>query len=157
MPACDNLQLELVLYEPEIPQNTGSIMRLSVNIGAKLHLIRPIGFSLSESKLKRAGLDYQERANITIHNSFEDFLATCKPEALYLATTKTSQRYSDINYPAKSFIMFGPESRGLPSNLLSQYKSNLITIPMQKSGRSLNLATAVAIIGYDIWRQYNFS
>lgn len=148
----------IVLYQPEIPQNTGSIIRICVNTGCKLHIIEPFSFTLDEKKLKRAGLDYINKALITLHNDFESFINSTNPKNIYLCSTKADKYYSDVKFTQNDFLVFGPESRGLPQELMQSYTSNnKIKIPMHPDGRSLNLATAVSIITYEAWRQNNFA
>ena len=147
----------IVLFEPEIPPNTGNILRLSVNTGCKVHLIQSLGFSINDKQLKRAGLDYLSKADYTVHDSFTSFLSCCTPERLFLCSTKAHTRYTDVTYRPKDTFVFGPETRGLPHTLLASYKEETkIYIPMKANGRSLNLATAVAIIIYEAWRQVGF-
>ena len=147
----------IVLFEPEIPPNTGNIMRLAVNSGCMVHLIQPLGFSIDDKQLKRAGLDYMPKATYVVHNNFESFLSSYNPERLFLCSTKASTIYTSATYHPKDTFVFGPETRGLPAILLDSHKEeNKIYIPMKKNGRSLNLATAVAIIIYEAWRQVGF-
>lgn len=147
----------IVLFEPEIPPNTGNIMRLAVNSGCILHLIKPLGFAIDDKRLKRAGLDYIPKATYILHENFTSFLAACAPKRLFLCSTKANTKYTQIIYHPKDTFVFGPETRGLPTNLLNNYKEeNKIYIPMKANGRSLNLATAVAIIIYEAWRQIEF-
>ena len=148
----------IVLFEPEIPPNTGSVMRLAANTGCFLHLIKPLGFTLEDKYLKRAGLDYIERSNYVVHDSFQAFLAQFPESRVFLCSTKATSRYDTIRFRPGDILVFGPESRGLPTALLDSYtEAQKIYIPMQKTGRSLNLATAVAIIAYEAWRQIEFS
>jgi tRNA (cytidine/uridine-2'-O-)-methyltransferase len=147
----------IVLFEPEIPPNTGNIMRLAVNSGCVVHLIKPLGFSIDDKQLKRAGLDYMSKATYVIHDNFASFLSYCTPKRLFLCSTKANTKYTNVNYQPKDTFVFGPETRGLPTTLLDNYKEeNKIYIPMKANGRSLNLATAVAIIVYEAWRQIDF-
>lgn len=148
---------KIVLYEPEIPPNTGNIIRLCANTGAELHLIEPLGFSITDARLKRAGLDYHEWANMHIHSSYAAFLANIKSENIYACSTKGTSLYADIKYKKDDVLLFGPETRGLPTTILSSLpKQNIIKIPMQPQSRSLNLSNAVAIILYEAWRQQGF-
>jgi tRNA (cytidine/uridine-2'-O-)-methyltransferase len=148
----------VVLFEPEIPPNTGNIIRLCANTGAKLHLIKPLGFSLTDAKLKRAGLDYPEWATIQIHDDFDMFKASCAAKNFYACSTKGSRFYSDASFKKEDALIFGPESRGLPLTILHLFPNeNIIKIPMQPQSRSLNLSNAVAIILYEAWRQHNFT
>jgi len=148
----------VVLYEPEIPPNTGNIIRLCANGGFHLHLIKPLGFELDEARVKRAGLDYHHMAHVKEYNSFDEFLEQVKPSRWFACTTKGSVTYSDVAYEAGDTFVFGPETRGLPASLLAQVpKEHQIRIPMLPHSRSLNLSNAVAIILYDAWRQQGFS
>jgi tRNA (cytidine/uridine-2'-O-)-methyltransferase len=149
--------LNIVLFEPEIPPNTGNIIRLCANSGMQLHLIRPIAFDMDDKKLRRAGLDYHEFANISIHESFSDFYKNENPDRLFSCTTKTQQVYTDISYKVNDYLLFGPETRGLPEKIITDSSiSTAITIPMKKNSRSLNLSNAVAIIAFEAWRQLGF-
>lgn len=147
----------VVLYEPEIPPNTGNIIRLCANTGAILHLIRPMGFDLDDTRLKRAGLDYHEFATLSVHDSFEAFLSTIKPERLFACTTKGRHMYSDAHFEAGDALLFGPETRGLPAAILGSLPAERsLRIPMLTNSRSLNLSNAVAIVLYEAWRQNGF-
>lgn len=148
----------IVLYQPEIPPNTGNIIRLCVNSGCTLHLIEPLGFRVDDKQLKRAGLDYINKAQILLYPSIEKFLETIpNTDRIFCCTTKASTIYSNINYKAHDTFLFGPETKGLPLQILAQYPiQQKIKIPMTKNGRSLNLATAVGIIMFEAWRQINF-
>jgi len=149
--------LNIVLYEPEIPPNTGNIIRLCANSGMQLHLIKPIAFDMDDKKLRRAGLDYHEFADISIYESFTDFYQQEKPQRLFSCTTKTQQPYSDISYKTGDYLLFGPETRGLPEKIINDSSiSTAITIPMKENSRSLNLSNAVAIIAFEAWRQLGF-
>ncbi len=147
----------IILYEPEIPPNTGNIIRLCANTGNQLHLIHPLGFELDDKQLRRAGLDYREFANIEEYASLEDCLSKLKQSRLFTVSTKGKSRYSDIHYQQDDAFLFGPETRGLPDEVLeSVSEDQSLTIPMQAESRSLNLSNAVAIITYEAWRQNNF-
>ncbi len=147
----------VVLFEPEIPPNTGNIIRLCANAGAQLHLIHPLGFDLSERQLRRAGLDYHEWVNVKEYRNLEEFRIQCRPQRLFACTTKASQNYTGILYQANDAFLFGPESRGLPIDVLKEFAENeKIRIPMQTYSRSLNLSNAVAIVIYEAWRQSGF-
>ena len=154
------MYLNIVLVEPEIPQNTGNIARTCAAIGAKLHLVKPLGFSISDKYLKRAGLDYWDKLDIEEHESLNTFLDKYKPENnnMFFVTTKGKHCYSDINYSGLDniFLLFGKETKGLPEDLLQKYINNAIRIPMRKSLRSLNLSNSVAILAYEVLRQNNF-
>ena len=148
--------MNIVLYQPEIPYNTGNIGRSCVLTNTHLHLIKPLGFSLDEKQIKRSGLDYWHSVQLTVWESFEEFLATDPNMRLFYATTKTKQRYSDVSYKANDYIMFGPESRGIPEEILKKNPERCITIPMIPMGRSLNLSNSAAIILYEALRQVDF-
>jgi tRNA (cytidine/uridine-2'-O-)-methyltransferase len=146
----------IILYEPEIPPNTGNIIRLCANTGFKLHLIKPLGFSIDDKNLKRAGLDYHLKDAIEIYDSFTECEAKFK--TLYFCTTKAQRNYTDVSFKPGDALVFGPESRGLPMTLLSRYPNpKLIRIPMQPDSRSLNLSNAVAVIAFEAWRQNEFA
>ena len=152
-------KINIVLYNPEIPQNTGNISRTCAVTGAALHIIRPTGFEISDRTLKRAGLDYWDKLDITYYESYEDFLEK-HPEALgniFYFTTKAPRSYTEVSpYPDNVFIMFGKETRGLPEDLLYKNKESCVRIPMRDTLRSLNLSNSVAIAVYEILRQWNF-
>ena len=155
------MKLNIVMVEPEIPQNTVNIARTCAAIGAKLHLVKPLGFEISDKYLKRAGLDYWDKLEIEMHESLQDFLQKYSPteNAMYFSTTKGKQCYSDVNYTQSEeiFILFGKETKGLPEDLLKKYIKNTIRIPMREHLRSLNLSNSVAIIAYEVFRQFNFN
>lgn len=149
--------LNIVLYQPEIPPNTGNIIRLAANTGSPLHLIEPMGFVLDDKKLRRAGLDYREFSTLHIHQGWEEFLETATPTRLLGISTKGKTHYSDIEFRADDFVVFGPESRGLPDSIRQSLpEKQLLRIPMLASSRSLNLSNAVAVIVYEAWRQQGF-
>ena len=154
------MKLNVVLVEPEIPQNTGNIARTCAATGAKLHLVYPLGFSVTEKAVKRAGLDYWDKVEIEEHNSFNDFLEKYKPEEnnMFFVTTKGKHVYSEPNYRNMDeiFILFGKETKGLPEDILKKYIEKTIRIPMRKTLRSLNLSNSVSIVVYDIFRQKDF-
>lgn len=146
-----------VLYQPEIPPNTGNIIRLCANTGVQLHLIHPLGFDLDDKKLKRAGLDYHEWAHLAEYESLAAFLERQQPERLFACSTRGKMCYIDQNYQAGDAFLFGPETRGLPQTVLDELPpEQVIRIPMQPGNRSLNLSNAVAIIIYEAWRQLGF-
>jgi tRNA (cytidine/uridine-2'-O-)-methyltransferase len=149
--------LNIVLYEPEIPQNTGNIARLCACIGAKLYLIGRLGFSLSDKYTKRAGLDYWDKLEIEHLNSLDELIENNKDSNFYYFTTKTKQKYTDISYKLGDFLIFGPETRGIPENILEKNCDFCATIPMKKCTRSLNLSNSVAIAAYEAVRQFNIS
>lgn len=147
----------VVLFEPEIPPNTGNIIRLCANMGCDLHLIHPLGFQLDEKKLRRAGLDYHEFATVTEHQSYQAMLEALKPHRIFACSTKGRTNYDVPNFQAGDTFIFGPETRGLPDSVLGQYESsNVLRIPMHESSRSINLANSVGIIVYEAWRQNQF-
>jgi tRNA (cytidine/uridine-2'-O-)-methyltransferase len=147
----------VVLYEPEIPPNTGNIIRLCANSGSKLHLIHPLGFDLDDKRLRRAGLDYREWADIGEYDSLEAFLNKVSPTNLYACTTKGQRCYAQVAYSSGDALLFGPESRGLPADVLNGLEANQrIRIPMLPHSRSLNLSNAVSLILYEAWRQADF-
>ena len=155
------LKLNIVMVEPEIPQNTGNIARTCAITGAKLHLVHPLGFKLDEKSLKRAGLDYWDKLDVEEHNSLQEFLEKYTPEEnnMFFATTKGKTKYTDIDYSNMEdvFVLYGKETKGLPEWLLGKYlKTKTIRIPMLPTLRSLNLSNSVAIITYEILRQKNF-
>ena len=154
------MKLNIVLVEPEIPQNTGNIVRTCAALGAKLHLVYPLGFSISEKQVKRAGLDYWDKLEIEEHESFKKFLEKYRPEEnnMFFVTTKGKHVYSDVNYSNMNevFALFGKETKGLPEDILLKYIDKTIRIPMRESLRSLNLSNSVAIVAYDIFRQAGF-
>jgi tRNA (cytidine/uridine-2'-O-)-methyltransferase len=151
------LNLNIVLFEPEIPQNTGNIARTCVLTNSKLHLIKPLGFSLDEKHLKRAGLDYWQYLDMEIHESYEDFRKRYNEGNFYFSTTKGSKIYTEVQYNEGDFIIFGKESAGLPDYIRDSNINNLIRVPMlQTSTRSLNLSNTVAIVVYEAMRQMNF-
>ena len=151
-----NFILNIVLYNPEIPYNTGNIGRTCVLTNSTLHLIKPLGFSLDEKQIKKAGLDYWKLVDLKVWESFEEFLEANPNITLYYATTKTKQKYSDVKFKKGDFIMFGPESRGIPEEILNKNPERCITIPMIPMGRSLNLSNSAAIILYEALRQTDF-
>lgn len=149
--------MNIALFEPEIPPNTGNIIRLCANSGYQLHLIEPLGFSLDDKRLRRAGLDYREFMQLTIHADHQQFLQTVKDSRVFACTTKGTQYYTEVSYTATDTLLFGPETRGLPPEILNNLPpEQQIRIPMLPQSRSLNLANAVAIILYETWRQIGF-
>ncbi|SDC97414.1 tRNA (cytidine/uridine-2'-O-)-methyltransferase [Desulfurella multipotens] len=149
----NNISLNVVLCCPDIPQNTGNIARLCVGTGAKLHLIKPFGFTLTDKKLKRAGLDYWENLDLVIYDSIEDFFQKNSNINFYIATTKAKLSYYEVKYSLGDFIMFGSETSGFPSDYISKYFDRCINIPMKSTVRSLNLSNSVAIVLYEALRQ----
>ena len=149
--------MHIVLYEPEIPPNTGNIIRLAANTGCQLHLIKPLGFELKDKLLRRAGLDYHEWASVKQHESLSDFENSTSYDQLYAFSTKAKGIFTDVTYQQNDALLFGPETRGLPDNILSRHASNLVKLPMQQNSRSLNLSNTVAIAVYEAWRQQGFA
>ncbi len=147
----------IVLYEPEIPANTGNIIRLCANAGAQLHLIQPLGFQLDDKKLRRAGLDYHEWVDVKEHPSLDAFIESVKPERIFGLSTKAKKRVSDVVFQPQDAFLFGPETRGLPEKILTGLGSqNCLYLPMRSESRSLNLSNTVAIVLYEAWRQLSF-
>lgn len=150
------MALNIVLFEPEIPANTGNIGRTCVATGTRLHLIEPLGFRLNEKSIKRAGMDYWEHLDVTRYINFEDFLEKNPGAKIYMATTKAPNVYTEVNYEPDCYIMFGKESAGIPEEILVDHKEDCIRIPMIGEIRSLNLSNSVAIVLYEALRQNNF-
>ena len=154
------MKLNIVLVEPEIPQNTGNIARTCAAIGAKLHLVHPLGFSISERAVKRAGLDYWDKLEIEEHISFNEFLEKYKPEEhkMFFVTTKGKHVYSEPKYETMDevFLLFGKETKGLPEDILQKYIDKTIRIPMRETLRSLNLSNSVSIVAYEVFRHTDF-
>ena len=148
--------LNIVLLEPEMPANTGNIGRTCVATGARLHLIEPLGFMINDKMLKRAGLDYWPKLDVTVYEDFQDFLSKNPGAKIYMATTKSKQKYTDVSYEEDAYIMFGKESAGIPEELLLENKDNCVRIPMMPGERSLNLSNSVAIVVYEGLRQQGF-
>jgi len=153
--------LDIALYEPEIAPNTGNIIRLCANCGANLHLIEPLGFDLEEKKVRRAGLDYHDLARVTRHKDYQaflDYLAERGEYRIFACTTKTTGHHVDTRYQDGDVLLFGPETRGLPADLIAALPpEQRIRIPMMPEARSLNLSNAVAIIAFEAWRQMDFA
>lgn len=150
--------LNIVLYEPEIPANTGNIIRLCANTGAQLHLIHPLGFELDDKKLRRAGLDYHEWVNVHQYASLADYVEKAKPSRLFALTTKGSTNYADVTFQGGDALLFGPETRGLPDSFLYQHAEDLkLYLPMRAESRSLNLSNTVSIVLFEAWKQVGFS
>lgn len=150
--------LHVVLFEPEIPPNTGNIIRLCANTGTQLHLIEPLGFDLEEKKLRRAGLDYHEFTALTVHKNWQAFVDSVQPKRCYAITTKGERWHTDVNFEEGDAIVMGPESRGLPDAMLDTLsQEEKIRIPMMPDSRSLNLSNATSVIVYEAWRQLGFT
>ncbi len=148
--------LHLVLFEPEIPPNTGNLIRLCANTNIFLHLIEPLGFSLDQKQVNRAGLDYHEMASVTVHPSLDEFLTQIQPNNVYALTTKGKLRYDKASFTHNDALLFGPETRGLPTDILQKFENTTLRLPMRKESRSLNLSNAAAIVCYEALRQNDF-
>ena len=149
--------LNIAVIEPEIPQNTGNIARTCAATGAKLHLVGPMGFTITDKQVKRAGLDYWDKLDVTVYNDYEDFLNRNPGAKIYMATTKAHHTYADVKYEDDCYIMFGKESAGIPEEILGEYEPTCIRIPMLPQIRSLNLSNSVAIVLYEALRQNGFA
>lgn len=150
--------VEVVLFQPEIPPNTGNVMRLCANAGASLHLIEPLGFRMDDKSLRRAGLDYSEWHTVCRYATLDAYLLRCEPRRVYAFSTKASRRYSDAEFTPRDALLFGPETRGLPVDILFNLPpEQRLTIPMVPGSRSLNLSNSVAIALYEVWRQQGFT
>ncbi|GAA0791404.1 tRNA (uridine(34)/cytosine(34)/5-carboxymethylaminomethyluridine(34)-2'-O)-methyltransferase TrmL [Marinobacterium sediminicola] len=147
--------LDLVLYQPEIPPNTGNIIRLCANTGFRLHLIEPLAFELDDKRLRRAGLDYHEWARVQVHADLDSCLDKLKPKRVWALTTKASRCYSRVEFAAGDMLLFGPETRGLPAEVRERFEG--LRLPMLPDSRSLNLSNACAIVVYEAWRQLDFA
>ena len=149
--------LNILLFEPEIPPNTGNIIRLCANTGFQLHLIKPLGFEFDDKRLRRAGLDYHEWARVKLYDSYQNYCETFGTINLYALTTKASQSYADAQFQPGDTLMFGPETRGLPDSVLGNIQEERkLRIPMLENSRSLNLSNSVAILAYEAWRQIGY-
>ena len=152
------IMFHIVLFEPEIPANTGNIIRLCANAGTQLHLIKPLGFELDDKKLRRAGLDYHEWVAVKEHASLSAFIETVNPKRIFALTTKGKQIVSDVAFRAGDAFLFGPETRGIPETILAELgPDRCLYLPMQPGSRSLNLSNTVAIVLYEAWRQLSFA
>ena len=149
--------MHIVLVEPEIPQNTGNIARTCAASGSVLHLVHPLGFTITDRGLKRAGLDYWHLLDIRMHDCLEAFLEAHRDCVFRLATTKAAKSYCDVDYPPGCFLLFGRETAGLPETLLRQYREDCVRIPMREKARSLNLSNSVAVVLYEALRQHRFT
>lgn len=149
---------DIVLYQPEIPPNTGNIIRLCANTGARLHLVKPLGFTLEDRQLKRAGLDYHEFAQLQVHEDWQACVAALAGRRLFALTTKASRSYATIDFEVGDVFVFGPETRGLPPEILDQFAAeNRLRLPMLPHSRSLNLGNSAAVLIYEAWRQHGFT
>ena len=148
---------DIVLYQPEIPPNTGNLIRLAANTGCRLHLVEPLGFDLSDKQVARAGLDYHDMACVTVHQDWEAVQAALPGRRWFALTTKGSARYADIAFQADDVLLFGPESRGLPPDILAQFDADhRLRLPMLPGSRSMNLSNAVSVVVFEAWRQNGF-
>ncbi|WOH36659.1 tRNA (uridine(34)/cytosine(34)/5-carboxymethylaminomethyluridine(34)-2'-O)-methyltransferase TrmL [Thalassotalea fonticola] len=149
--------LDIVLFEPEIPQNTGAIIRLCANSGFRLHLIEPLAFDIDDKKLRRAGLDYHEFANLKLHKNYSEFIKNEQPKRIFASTTKATRFHGDVSFAEGDYIIFGAETRGLPDSVRDLIPDeHKIRIPMVENSRSMNLANSVSVIVYESWRQFGF-
>ena len=149
--------IHIVLFEPEIPPNTGNIIRLAANTGSQLHLIEPLGFQLDEKSVQRAGMDYAEVQDVNLYKGWDDFLARQQPKRMFALSTKGKRAHSDANFQSGDYLVFGPESRGLPAWLRESLPhDHVLRIPMVAESRSLNLSNAAAVMVYEAWRQLQF-
>jgi tRNA (cytidine/uridine-2'-O-)-methyltransferase len=149
--------VEIVLFQPEIPPNTGNIIRLCANAGSNLHLVRPLGFPLDHAKMRRAGLDYHEFANITVHDDWKSCRGFFAGRRIYAVTTKGTHRYSDVQFSSADVFVLGPETRGLPVEILSEFpQERKLRLPMTPVSRSMNLSNAAAVLLFEAWRQLGF-
>lgn len=152
------MPFNVALIEPEIPQNTGNIIRLSANTGARLHLVEPLGFSLGEKQLRRASLDYSHLVDVEVHESIESFMKSLDKDRVFITTSSGATHYDQVDYRGGDTVIFGSESRGLSDELIANTPArNQISIPMMPSNRSLNLSNAVALVVYEMWRQQSFA
>ncbi|MDA1074775.1 MAG: tRNA (uridine(34)/cytosine(34)/5-carboxymethylaminomethyluridine(34)-2'-O)-methyltransferase TrmL [Proteobacteria bacterium] len=150
------MSINVVLYQPEIPPNTGNIIRLCANTGANLHLVKPLGFDLDDARLRRAGLDYHEFARVQVHERIQQVIDAHPTSPVYALTTKGSRAYTDVQYGSDDILLFGPETRGLPQDMLDGFDpAQCLRIPMLRDSRSLNLSNAVAVVVYEAARQLN--
>ncbi len=150
--------LHIVLFEPEIPPNTGNIIRLAANTGCQLHLIEPLGFKLDEKSVNRAGLDYIETQHLHLHQSWESFLGDEKPVRIFALSTKGTRCHSDAQFQSGDYLLFGPETRGLPASIRESLPNDqILRIPMVANSRSMNLSNAVAVMVYEAWRQVGYA
>ena len=152
------MPVHVVLYQPEIPPNTGNVIRICANTGARLHLVEPLGFEMDDARLKRAGLDYHEFASINVHASLSDALEASGSGRRYAVSTRGTKRFSDIRFTEGDVLLFGPETRGLPTAVLETFPAEqVLRVPMRAGSRSLNLSNAVAVVVYEAWRQLGYA
>ncbi len=149
--------ISVVLVHPEIPPNTGNVIRLCANAGARLHLVEPMGFALEDARLRRAGLDYHEFASLTVHRDWPAFVAATRPARMFAFTTRATRRHVDVAYERDDVLVFGCETAGLPAAILEEFAPhNRVRLPMRPDNRSLNLSNAVAVAVFEAWRQFGF-
>jgi len=149
--------LDIVLVHPEIPPNAGNAIRLAANTGARLHLVEPLGFTMDDKQLKRAGLDYHELANVTVHPGWQACRATLAGRRMYCFSTRARRLYTDVEYEANDVFVFGAETSGLPPSVLDEFAEEMrLKLPMRPGNRSLNLSNAVAVVAFEAWRQLGF-
>ncbi|MDQ1313998.1 MAG: tRNA (cytidine/uridine-2-O-)-methyltransferase [Pseudomonadota bacterium] len=149
---------DIVLYQPEIPPNTGNLIRLAANTGCRLHLVEPLGFDLSDKQVARAGLDYHDMACVTVHQDWESVQAALPGRRWFALTTKGSRNYASVEFQANDALLFGPESRGLPPEVLAQFDADhRLRLPMLPGSRSMNLSNAVSVVVFEAWRQNDFA
>lgn len=154
----NHIVLHIVLFQPEIPPNTGNVIRLAANTGTQLHLIKPLGFSIDDKQVRRAGLDYHEVERVSVHEAWEDFVALGLPGRIYALSTKGTTNYTEPAFQAGDILLFGPETRGLPASMREALPAQqVLRVPMRAGSRSLNLSNSVAIVVYEALRQLNFS
>ena len=154
----NGVMLNIVLHRPEIPPNTGNVIRLCANTGAHLHLIGPLGFELDDTRLKRAGLDYHEYAQLTVHADLAAFVAARKPARIFVVSTRATTRYDSVRYGADDAVIFGSETSGLPTEVIESVPpQQRLRLPMRPDNRSLNLSNAVAVVAFEAWRQTGFA
>lgn len=147
----------IVLYQPEIPPNTGNIIRLCANTGSQLHLVKPLGFDMDDKRLRRAGLDYHEWASVKMYDNWDQFMADCRPSRFYALTTKGKRLYTDVAFKKQDYLVFGPETRGLPESIRQQAgEQGCLRLPMLADSRSMNLSNAASVMLYEAWRQLAF-
>ena len=149
--------MHVVLFQPEIPPNTGNVIRLCANTGADLHLVRPLGFELDDKRLRRAGLDYREYARVNVHDDLDAFVAAVSPRRMFAVSTRGRARYDRVAYASDDAFLFGPETRGLPDEVLALVPgTQRLRLPMRPGNRSLNLSNAIAVVVFEAWRQNGF-
>jgi tRNA (cytidine/uridine-2'-O-)-methyltransferase len=148
----------VVLFQPEIPPNTGNVIRLCANAGAELHLVRPLGFDLDHAKLRRAGLDYHEFTRVRVHDDLDAFVQAVQPPRIFAFSARAQRSYAEVGFAAGDAFLFGPETRGLPDGVLAELPADqLLRLPMRPGNRSLNLSNSVAVVVYEAWRQAGFA